>query len=165
MSNPKFQIEAVVIFKGEQLNIVSSIKDFATNKISYRLSDGTIVSESDLSDPVKQAPTIKTPEPKQEQPGIVALVAKYMQLYGKQVPPNKKKDAEWILTKIKEKEQQNDPNKAQYEAVSVLDRSQLGKLIEAKELDLDVNDFNDDEEGLAELIKAVCQELGVQIPV
>lgn len=161
MSNPKFAINATVIYQGQSLEIMASIKDFATNKINYRLSNDKIVSEADLLDPSKQSSPEKTKPNTPVQPDVFA---EYKTLFGKDVPPNKKKDMDWINTKIAERKAQNDPNKDKYDAISALDRSQLAELISLKELDIDINDYEDDEEGLAQLIAAVCQELGVNVP-
>lgn len=48
MSNPIYRAEQEVIFNGQKLKILCSIKNFSNNSISYRLEDGSLVLESEI---------------------------------------------------------------------------------------------------------------------
>ena len=81
------------------------------------------------------------------------LHGKYKEVVGEMVPEDKLEDVSWINEQIRE---HADP----FETLNVLDFEQLKLLVIEKELDIDVEDYEEKDD----LLEAVCDELDIEIP-
>jgi hypothetical protein len=84
--------------------------------------------------------------------------AKYKELYEDEVPTENAEDLDWIKEEIRKIENPTDAEK--YAALASLELEELEQVIEEKELDVDPDDYEDEEE----LLKAICEELEIEIP-
>lgn len=156
----KFESGEEVIVKGKKEVIKVAKKNFSSKKISYQLESGTIVEESAIK-------KLKGEKPGDEK--INPLFKEYEEVCGKPVPNNKKKDEAWIKEKIakakakagEEEDADDEPTNAEkLAALKELDFDGLVKVAEEKELDIDPDDYEDEEE----LLTAICEELEIEIP-
>lgn len=153
MKNLKFKPADSVIVDGKESKIKVVRKDFLTKKILYTLEDGRKdIEESKITlvGPVKPAKSSNDES---------SLLEKYKELYGKNVPAKHKNDEEWIKAKIAEKETPEPTDQERFEALSKLEKEDLEKLIEEKQLDIDVEDYDTNKE----LVVAICEELGIKV--
>jgi len=155
----KFEHGETVLYKGEETVIKVAQKNFGTQKISYLLENGEKVNESELSKPKKTNP-VQLPKAEKKDP-LKELHEKYEKAYKKPVPNAKKNDALWIDNKLTEagvpsKEVTTDG----WSVLSALDQNALEIFIKEKELDIDLNDYVDEDS----LRIAVAEELNIEIP-
>jgi len=156
--NAKLNIGDTVSYNGVKTTVLVSKKNFATNQILYKLEgEMEFVSEEDLITPTAPA---KVKASKETNMDLSVLKAEYLGLIGKPVPANKGKNAEWIAAKIKEAKGEEEDDTITFASLQEMTREQLVGVIDANELDLDLNDYDTDEE----LVQAICEELEIEIP-
>ena len=143
----KFEINEKVLYKGEEKIVAGTIKNFSNNKISYKLDNGEIVNEVQLTAVSKKVATEAD-----------KLREQYEALYGKPVSNAKKNDLEWIKLKIKEKTD-GGIDKTPWEVINSLEGDSLSDFILAKGLDIDPNDY----QSADELKIAIAEELEIEI--
>lgn len=153
----KFNEGDKVLYKGKEVTVEVTTKNFSTNAISYVLSTGEKVSENELI-PVG----LKATKPAENTP----LLEVYKAIFGKAVPANKKNDLFWIQSKIDEKHKEED-SEVDFEDLSDVEKQKylstlsfedLTAFVEAEDLtNVDVEDYITTEE----LVVAICQELGI----
>lgn len=148
----KFKHGQAVFLNGEPDVITVLKKNFSTGIVEYRMESGLLVKESELS-------TVKQPSPKTIQlpvdEKLSTLQKEYKEAYGKKPPINKKNDKVWLAEKIKEAK-----GETPWEVLLALDSNALIALIDRKKLDIEVEDYDEENE----LRIAVADELGVEIP-
>ena len=152
----KFNYGETVNFKGESLEVKSVHKDFLTKKFTYLLSSGVKVEESQLE-------KIRVKITRGDKNEAEKLYNAYEKAYKKGVPPNKKKNLDWIREKLEEHEaevQKKIEHAEKWRALQGLDEEALNAFIIEKELEIDPNDYSD----IEELRTAVAQELDIEIP-
>jgi hypothetical protein len=158
----KFNPGDKVLHNEEEKEVLTSTKNFKTGTIVYRLSTGELVNEGELSS--KDEKKGKAAGKDEKNLLLEALTAKYEELYGKPVAPAKKNNADWIEEKIKEKLQEkkegNQIPKFTMEDLNDLVVPDLLKLIEEKQLDIDPELYEGDEEGLRQ---AIAEELNIEV--
>jgi hypothetical protein len=154
----KFERGEIALLDQKEVEILVARKNFSTKKIMYKLASGEEVEESRLKKlKVSSSLTI-------EQKALLNAHEKYEKLFSKKVPVAKKNKLEWILDKI-EKAAPAAPAAPQiqqtpYEVLKELDRDSMETLIIEKNLDIEAEDYDDEEE----LLLALAEELGVEIP-
>lgn len=153
----KFKPGDEVYHNGKRLTVQVSTKNFTSNVVSYLLSDGNMVAEDKLK--IASAVSEDT---------NAELLEKYQTLFGKKVPINKIRDLEWIQTKVTEKEAELEAEKQKgqdvigtgYDVLAKLTDEEMAAFIKEKSLNINPEDYEDQDE----LLKAVCQEMSIEIP-
>lgn len=125
----------VVLNDGTQGTIKVPTKDFSKSCIKYRLVDGRMVDESDITSLADGT----IPEPVQEP----ATPAKTVKLAPVTPAP------------VQNPVQSTDDNSAKIAAIDALTQEQLIKLIADRNLEIDAEDYSTREE----LAAAICEEL------
>jgi len=161
--NAKFKPEQKVLYKGQQVSVIVSQKNFATKEISYML-EGILekVPESELQEIVMQG-TARKELTKDE---ILAEVRElYKKEIGQPVPSNRKNNIDWMQSKIQEAqnkalEQRKGPSGSilTWEQLKSMTGEEIAKIIADKGLDIDVDDYTP-----ADLAVAVAQELEIEV--
>lgn len=152
---------------GETRVIKVAKKDFSTQIVKYRMDNGELVNQDFLiglnaSKKATPPPTPETPKqpaaPKVDQE-LVDLQKQYVEVFKKNYPATYKNNKTWLKEKINAFLEAQTVQ-AKYEALSKLDEAGMAKFIKEKNLDIDPVDYED----LADLLKAVCEELEIEIP-
>lgn len=152
----KFKTGAVVIVDGKEYIVKVGKKDFSNNSISYRMVTGELFQEKQLSTPAVE--TGQKQKAQGQAKGLMeGLHQKYEKTFHKAVPSNKKNNTDWIKLKLEEATTPSKTAKDPDEILNAMDEAQLKEFIQTKELEIDPEDFGDKKE----LIKAICEELGV----
>jgi hypothetical protein len=151
----KFKPDETCWLDGEtEVEIAVAKKDFKNKSIKYRLKSdngktlGMVVDESRLSKVKSKAAPAQT-----------NLLDEYKELFQKNVPAKYKNNEDWIQNKIDAKKAELE-NAEKYNAIADLDADGLIKLIEDKELDIDVDEF----EEISDLLEAICEKLEIKVP-
>jgi hypothetical protein len=167
----RFQPGDKVLQDKETVTVQASVKDFSTQKISYRIAETQdLVPEEALQGvdangkplPETKQANVLPEEDKGLEDGktpIEKLREEYFELYGKLVPPNMKNNEEWMSIKIEERTIQNEDKDVTFELLEVMDEEQLENLIAEKELEIDIDDYD-----VEQLRIAVAEELGTAVP-
>lgn len=156
----KFESGEKVLYKDTEAIVKVARKNFSTNSLIYLLDTGEQVPESQLK---KIKETISLPKRNSE---LEEAHETYEKLFHKQVPVAKKNKLDWILKKINEAKETTEQSSSKvqkatpYQMLSALDREGMEALIIEKNLDMDIGDYENDEE----LLVALAEELGVEIP-
>lgn len=137
------------VMHGETLaTVIVSQKDFSNQKIRYQLSTGgELVYEEELSDVIVRTPIKRnTPAPAEEKPvsgtsllDKEAMLNEYRAAVGKNVPPPKRNDAEWVLGKT----------------LAEMNEEDILSFVEKYELAVDV----DEVESVEDLTRAILSEI------
>jgi hypothetical protein len=149
----KFKQGDFVVYNGESCEVVVAQKNFSTKKIIYLLNTGVKVGEEELEGSSDKGSN-----------DSIDLLEQFKKVFGKEVPTKKKKDLEWVKAEIETQLAAIEQAKAEsaeepYKVLKALSRAALEKFIIEKELEIYPDDFSDED-----LLVAVCQELGVEIP-
>lgn len=144
-------------YKGEGHMITTKRKDFSTKKMYYRLEK---LGNEDI--PVEDV-TLGTGAPKgasKKDLELIAMRTAYKGIFGKDVPNNKKNNAEWIQGKIEEAHEAA-PEEITEELLNGMDLDELKKVIFDKELSIDPEDYliSEEPENLSYLCEAIWEEL------
>jgi hypothetical protein len=166
MSKAKFKAGQSVKYGDEPFVIKVSRKNFSNNKILYNLSTtsgakGPVdVPESELTAAItRKAPATGGKKGGKKGKELELVRKNYLEAVGQEVPSNKKNDLEWMKAKIVEANADKDVD-SPYATLAKLDREQLISLIKEKEYGIDPADYESDEE----LLVAVCEEAGIEVP-
>ena len=169
----KFELEQKVLLNGEEVTILTRVKDFANQKIDYRIKEtGALVPEDKLEAiPVRNAAGKSqtsanvqgnTESPLQagkssEKTEIELVREEYAEVIGRQVATSKKNDIVWMQKKIAEKQEPINEG-ITFQLLETMDEEQLENLITEQNLDIDIDDYDVDS-----LRVAVAEELGIKI--
>ena len=161
--NAKFKPEQKVLYKGQEVSVIVSQKNFATKEISYMLEGiSEKVPESGLEEIVVKRNVHK--EPTKEE-----LLADVRELYkkeiGQPVPSNRKNNIDWMQSKIQEAqnkalELRKGPSGSilTWEQLKSMTSEEIAMIIADKGLDIDVDDYTPED-----LAVAVAQELEIEV--
>ena len=160
----KFEKGEVVTLNGKEVTIKAAKKNFSTGVVSYRLTSGGLANEKDLKKSGKAGT-------KPTDPALLELREKYAQLYGKAVTPSHKNKMDWLQKKVDEKQAEIDfagggdkkdeeVTETPFEIIRKLDHEALVALVKEKELEIDPEDYDNEED----FFTAVCDELEIEIP-
>jgi hypothetical protein len=166
MSKILFKEGDPFVINGDTRTIKVVKKDFSNQQVKYRLDNDELINQEVL---VKIAEQVKPQEPaKKEMPvappkketsqaeeKLKDLQIQYAKLVGKIPPTAYKNNAEWLQSKI-----DAELSRVKYEALVKLSPDELVDFIQAKDLEIDPNDYAE----ASELLKAVCEELNIEIP-
>lgn len=156
----KFEPGQKVLHKGEEHTIMVAQKDFGTKRVMYLLSSGEKVNEIELG--TAKVNKIDLPAVN-EAPELVALRTKYEKTFKKPVSNAKNNDAEWIAKKLEEAgvtAEAETVTTAGWDVLQALDQASLEIFIKEKGLDIDLNDYDDEDS----LRIVVAEELNIEIP-
>ena len=155
--NLLFKQGQTITVNGINLVIGIAKKNYSTGLISYRLSDGKLVSQEMLTKMI-DLPAPSKPTIKQVQESELQLVKKrYIELFKKGISPRYRNDIEWLREQIRIKEQK-DGNLKKLEALQQLDFDQLQQFVKEKALPINLDDFSDKDD----LFQAICEEYNIQ---
>jgi len=104
-----------------------------------------------------------------EEVALENALEEYKTAFGEEVPEDKKGDLNWIVGEIDAKNEADDgddgdgdepSNDEKYAALKELDFDGLKEIVGKKDLDIDLEDYDDADE----LLVAICDELEITIP-